>query len=297
MAGILRVAQGHINGSWLLAVSSWQLPTLVDDFDDGAQRTVRDDALGARLHRLDKGRLLAVPTTEGTKTEGLANPQHVVAIASLLLVVVGIELRFLQFQLFFELAIEVERLTGIEIDTDAVQLALEVHAVVVLDIIGIGRIATSRQRFDIVVLLVLLQLFVLGIAQHHLCKYAGRIWARLTLVVERHAVLLFLLLVDISQKAQLVEGLVLVEVVQLTGHFLSVQRYQCRTHFTIVGQINNNRYVRASNVHGVADADGNRPAGRGCGSHHRQQAKSYCLFHFHIFSRFCSCKFHTNKRK
>ena len=96
MAGILRVAQGHINGSWLLAVSSWQLPTLVDDFDDGAQRTVRDDALGARLHRLDKGRLLAVPTTEGTKTEGLANPQHVVAITPFLLVVVGIELRFLQ---------------------------------------------------------------------------------------------------------------------------------------------------------------------------------------------------------
>ena len=142
---------------------------------------------------------------------------------------------------------------------------------VVLYIIGIGRIATSRQRFDIVVLLVLLQLLVLGIAQHHLCKHACCIWTRLALIVERHAVLLFLFLVDIGQEAQLVEGLVLIEVVQLAGHFLPVQRYQCRTHFTIVGQINNNRYVRASDIHGIADVDGKCSAGRDNGRGHRQQ--------------------------
>ena len=126
----------------------------------------------------------------------------------------------------------------------------------VLDVVGIGCVATSRQRFDVVVLLVLLQFLVLGIAQYHLSKDAGRVGARFPFVHQCHRVLLLLLLVKIGQEAELVEGFILIEVVQLTGNLLSVQGDQCRMHLTIRGQINNNRNVRASDVHGIADADG-----------------------------------------
>ena len=261
MASVLRIAKGHINGSWLLAVSSWQLPTLVNDFDDSAQRSVRDDALRARLDRFNKSRLLAVPSAERSQSECLTNPKHIVTVAHFLLVVVGIELCFLQLQLLLELTVEIQRLAGVEVDADTVQLTLEVDTMVVLDIIGVGRIATSRNRFDIVVLLVLFQLLIFGVAQYHFGKDASRIGTRFAFVHQRNGVLLLLFFVKIGQKAELVEGLVLIEVVQLTGYLLSVQGDQSRLYLTIRGQINNNRYIRASDVHGIADADGNRAAG------------------------------------
>ena len=61
--------------------------------------------------------LLAVPTSEGTETEGLAYPQHIVTIAFRFLVLISIELCLFQLQLFLELAIAVERLAFIEIDS------------------------------------------------------------------------------------------------------------------------------------------------------------------------------------
>ena len=94
--------------------------------------------MGTCCYRLHECRLLAIPSAEGTQTKRLTHPQHVVAIAAGLLVGIGIELRLLQLQLLVELTIEVQRLTGIKVDADAVELALEIDAMMVLDIVGVG---------------------------------------------------------------------------------------------------------------------------------------------------------------
>ena len=117
------------------------LPISVNHFDDGAEGAVADDALGARAYGFDKGRFCAVPSTECPESEGLTHPQHVVAITLCLLFGIGVELSVLQFQSLLVFSIEVECLTGIEIDADAVQFAFEINTVVVLDVIGIGSIA------------------------------------------------------------------------------------------------------------------------------------------------------------
>ena len=131
----------------------------------------------------------------------------------------------------------------------------------VLDVVGIGCVATSRQRFDVVVLLVLLQFLVLGIAQYHLSKDAGRVGARFPFVHQCHRVLLLLLLVKIGQEAELIEGFILVEVVQLARYLLTVQSDQCRQYLPVRSQIDDNRYIRASDVHRITDADGHGAAG------------------------------------
>ena len=174
---------------------------------------------------------------------------------------VGIELCLLQFQLLIELAVEVERLAGIKVDSDAVQLALKVDTVMVLHVVGIGRVTTGRQRFDVVVLLVFFQLLVLGVAQHHFCIYAGRVGTRLALGIEGDGVLLLSLLVEVGQKAELVEGVVLIEVVQLAGNLLPVQGDQRRAYLAIGSQRNNNRYIRARAVHRIGDTDGDGTGG------------------------------------
>ena len=206
----------------VLGVGCWWLPAFVDDLDDGAQRTVGDDALGTALDGRYMCGLLAVPTSEGTETEGLSHPEHIVAIAFCLLIFVGIELRLFQFQLFLELAIEVESLPFVEVDADAIELAFEVDTMVVLDIIGVGGIATSGDRLDVIVLLVLLQVLVLAVAQHHLCEDTSRVGTWLTLGEERHGVLLLLVALKIDQETELVEGLILIEVVELAGYLLAV---------------------------------------------------------------------------
>ena len=53
-----------------------------------------------------------------------------------------------------EFAIEVEGLTSIEVNADAIELALEVDTMMVLNIISISSIATSSKLFDVIVLLV-----------------------------------------------------------------------------------------------------------------------------------------------
>ena len=91
----------------------------------------------------------------------------------------------------------------------------------VLQIIGVGGIATGGNRLDIVVLLVLLQLLVLAVAHHHLCIDAGRVGTRLTFCIERHRIALLLFLVKVGQETELVEDFVLVEIIQLARYLLT----------------------------------------------------------------------------
>ena len=136
VAGILRVAQGHIDRLWGGGTDNLRgLPASVNDLDDGAQRPVGDNALGAAAHRFNHRGLLAIPSSESAQTEGVAHPEHIVAIALLLLLVACIELSVFKFQSFLELSVEVERLPLVEVDAYAVQFALEVDAVVVLQIV------------------------------------------------------------------------------------------------------------------------------------------------------------------
>ena len=207
---------------------------------------------------------LAVPAPEGTESEGLAYPEHIVAIAFRLLILVGIELRLFQLQLFLELAIEVERLSFVEVDADAVELALEVDTMMMLDVVGIGGIATGGDRFDVIVLLVLLQVLVLGIAQHHLCVDAGRVGARLALSEERHGVLFLLAALKVGQETEFVEGLVLIEVVELTGYLLSVEGDEGRADIAVGSQVDDNRLIAANRFRGVAHADRQRLLGDSC---------------------------------
>ena len=81
---------------------------------------------------------------------------------------------------------------------------------VVLYVIGIGRVATSCERLDVVVLLVFLQRLVLRVGHHHLSIDAGRVGTWRSFCIERHRIVLLLLLAKVSQKTQLVEGLVLI---------------------------------------------------------------------------------------
>ena len=119
------------------------MPPTIDEFDDGAQGTIRDDALRARLDGFYVCGLLSVPSAEGTQSEGLTHPKHVVAIALLLLLLVRIELRLFELQPFLELSVEVECLACIELNTDAVQLAFEVDTMMVLQVVSIGSIASG----------------------------------------------------------------------------------------------------------------------------------------------------------
>ena len=199
--------------------------------------------------------LFAVPTSEGTETEGLAYPQHIVAIAFRLLILIGIELRLFQFQLFLELAIAVECLAFVEVDTDAIEFAFEVDTMMMLDVVGIGGIATGGDRLNEIVLLVLLQTLVLGVAQHHLREDTGRVGARLALGIELHRVLLLLLAFEIDEKTKLVEGLVLIEVVELAGDLLIIDGDKCRTNITIRGEVDDHRFIVANRLRGIADAD------------------------------------------
>ena len=248
----------------MLGVGCWWLPTLINYFDDGAEGTVGDDALSAALDGRYMRGLFAVPTSEGTETEGLTYPQHIVAIAFRLLILIGIELRLFQLQLFVELAIEVERLSFVKVDTDAVEFAFEIDTMMMLDIIGIGGIATSCDRFDEVVLLVFLQTLVLGVAQYHFRKNAGGVGARFALSKERHRVLFLLLAFEVGQKAELVEGLVLIEIVELARYLLTVDGDECRTDIAIRGKIDDHRFIVANRLRGIAHADRDGLLGKGC---------------------------------
>ena len=230
------------------------MPAKVNDFDNGAQGTIADDALGTAANGFYKGWLMTIPTTEGTKTEGLADPQHIVAIALLFMLVGRIELCVLQLQTRLVLTIEVKGLAGIEIDADGIELALESDTMVVLDIIGIGCIAACGDSIDIVVLLMLFQLLVLGIGEHHLCIDASRVGPWLTIAGKRNLVALLLLAFQVGQETQLIEGTVLVEIIQLTGNLCSATGDQCRAHIHgIAVELHDNWLVASWRRQRIAD--------------------------------------------
>ena len=212
MASILGEAYGHGDGG-LIGIG---LPVAVDQFDDGAQRTIGDDALSEAAHGFDHRGLLSVPATEGAKSEGVTHPQHIVAIAGSLLLLGGIELGFLQFEPFLELAVDIRRLALIEVDADGVVLALEVDTVVVLDMIGVSTIAARRDCLNKVVVLVLLLHF--AIAQEHVSIDTGRIglWAAEGIISE--TIRPRGLGGQVDEKAEFIVRAVLIEVVELTGN-------------------------------------------------------------------------------
>ena len=173
MACILRVADGHVQGCFVFV----GLPTAIEHLDDGAQGAVGDDALCARANGGNHRRLLTVPTAKGTKSEGVAHPKHIVAIAFGLLFLGGIELGGLKFQPFLVLTVEVDGLSLVKIDADAVEFALEIHAMMMLDVIRVGTVATGRDGLnEVVVLVFFLHLIV---ADEHLRIDSGRVGAGL----------------------------------------------------------------------------------------------------------------------
>ena len=109
-----------------------------------------------------------------------------------------------------ELAIQVERLALVEVDADGVELALEIYTMMVLNVIRVGTITAGCDRFDEVVVLVLLLYLI--IAQQHIGINASGITGRLVaLVVKKlYAEILVLFALEIDQKTELVEDFVLV---------------------------------------------------------------------------------------
>jgi hypothetical protein len=84
---------------------------------------------------------------------------------------------------------------------------------VVLYIIGGCSVATSCDRLNERVVLVLLQLLVLLVAQQHLCIDTGRVGTGLPLGIEGHVIALLLFLAKVGKKTELIITLVLVQVV------------------------------------------------------------------------------------
>ena len=209
MTGILRVADDHVHRFRQRIF----LPAFIDDLHNGAQRPIADDSLCAALHRLNhRGfQSLGVEAAQGAESESIPYPQHIVAIARCLLLVAGVELRLLQLQSLLELSIEVERLPFVEVDADAIQLALEAHAVMVQQVVAVGAVAACGDALHIIILLVFLFHFV--IAHHHLGIDAGRVGGNGT--TERFIYIEDFLLFrpQINEEAQLVEMSILIEVV------------------------------------------------------------------------------------
>ena len=132
-AGIKGVVGGHGHGGG----GTRGEPFFVVYLDDGAQRTTGHDALTAMLHILDHRRRIAVPSTEGTQTKCFAHPEHVIAIAGGLLLVVGIKLGGLQLQSLAVFAIDVHCLSMVKVDTVGHQFVLKGASVVVEHPVGI----------------------------------------------------------------------------------------------------------------------------------------------------------------
>ena len=139
-----------------------------------------------------------------------------------------------------------------------------------LDIIGVGGIATSGDRLDEVVLLILFQTLVLGVAQHHFRKNAGGVGARFALSKERHRILLLFLALEVGQKTELVEGLVLIEVVELTRYLLTVDGDECRTDIAVGSEVDDHRFIVANRLRGIAHADRQSLLGSSCQRHEEQ---------------------------
>ena len=252
MTCVLRITDGEIQF----------LPTSIHEFDDGAQGTVGDDALGAAANGFYHRGLLSVPSTEGTESEGVTHPQHIVAITLCLLSLRGIELRLLQFQAFLELTIEIDGLALVEVDADAIEFAFEFHPVMVQDMIGIGTVATGRDGFQEVVVLVFF--LYLTISYEQVCIDTGRILTGLALGIEGHSVLFLLLRFQVCQETEFIEAVVLIQVVELTGYLFVGCLDECRQHLPEVGETDDDRLVGTGHLGGVLYGDKNGLLGHDC---------------------------------
>ena len=105
-------------------------------------------------------RLLTVEASQSAQSEGVAHPQDVVAEASLLLFVVGIELCASEFQTLMIFAIDVDGLPVVEIDAVGHQLVLECCSVVVQLVVWVHTSVDGKARDVDVVLVFLFHLFI-----------------------------------------------------------------------------------------------------------------------------------------
>ena len=137
-----------------------------------------------------------------------------------------------------ELAVQVERLTLVEIDADGIELALKVDTMMVLNVIRVGTIATGCDRLDEVVVFVLLLYLI--IAQQHIGINASRISGRLVALVVKqlYAVILALFALEVGQETEFVVDFVLVEIIQLTRYLGAIARNNSTAHFAIIGKRN-----------------------------------------------------------
>ena len=160
MAGIEDVAVGH--GQFFPLV----FPSFGFHLRNGADRTIGQDALRAEGDRCHVGGLLSVPTLKGADAATISHKQHIVAKAACQLFIVGIELAFLQFHAFVELAVGVKSLFFIEVNAIAYELGFEHGAVAVYHAIEICRARHGDGLYGCVAV-------VLGVACQHLSEYAG----------------------------------------------------------------------------------------------------------------------------
>ena len=153
----------------------------------------------------------------------------------------------------------------------------------VLDMVGVGTVATGGDRLDEVVVFVLLLHLV--VAQEHICIDAGRVGAWLALGKERHFVQFRFIAVEVCQEAEFVEGVVLIEVVELAGDFLSAGGDKGGTDVAEGREADDDGLVCTGSRQGIGDADGERLLCLGSQGEGHQQEGEHLSFHTICFSR------------
>ena len=196
-------------------------PTIIHHFDDGTERTFGDNSLLLILHIVEMQLVLTVPSTQGAQSVSISYPKAVVARTSLKLFFGWIELGIIDNQSLVNLAIEVDGLTIVEIDTHGNQLALKADAMRMHIVIHILGLLVERDAAQIDVLLVLCQLLVLA-RQAKFGKGTGRILCLLALLIELHLIGLGLLLAKVNQEAEFIVDAIAIGVVELGRNLLAI---------------------------------------------------------------------------
>ena len=197
------------------------VPAVVNNLDDGAQGTIGQDAQRAAIDVVEHHGLCAVPSAQRSQSEGGTYPQHVVAVARGFLQAVRIELRVVQLESLVVLAVDVNRLPVVEIDAVGHEAVFECRTVMVQLPVGVGA-SLYGQATDVKVLLVFLLDFL--VRQEHLRIDLRLVGAGSALAEQLYGECAALLCLQVSQEKQLVEASVAVEIVQLAGNLLSVER-------------------------------------------------------------------------
>ena len=217
MTGIDGVTDSGIHR---LQTRSWH-PTIIHHFDDGTERTFGDNPLFLILHIVEMQLILAIPSTQGAQSVGVAYPKAVVARTSLQLFFRWIELGIIDNQSLVYLAIEVDGLAIVEIDTHGNQFTLEADAMRMHIMIHILGLLVERDAAQIDVLLVLCQLLVLA-RQAKFGKGTGRILCLFALLIELHLIGLGFFLAEVNQEAEFIVGAVAIGIVELGRNLLAI---------------------------------------------------------------------------